>query len=56
MMEHHPLFTQKHYEYLVEELRKEGADEKIISVLIRILKRDNEKFRKSLFRNLIKGK
>ena len=52
-MDHPPVFTQKHYEFLIRELRREGADEKFIGVLIRIFRRDNPKFKPSLFRDNI---
>lgn len=49
---HIPVFTQKHYEYMIEGLRKEAAIyERIIAaeILCRVFKQDNPKFKPAMF-------
>jgi hypothetical protein len=47
--EQHPVFTQKHYEHLTRELRRERASAETIETLCRIFERDNPKFKRDFF-------
>ncbi|MCI0554170.1 MAG: hypothetical protein L0287_24735 [Anaerolineae bacterium] len=57
MMVTHPLFTQKHYEHLIEQIRKQDfvhddAREIFIGVLCDIFKEDNPSFKSERFEKL----
>jgi hypothetical protein len=49
-----PLFTQKHYEYLIDALRTQKInDAEIVEILCTIFVKDNPKFKPDLFRDSI---
>jgi hypothetical protein len=55
----HPLFTQKHYEFLEEAIRKDAASPEskkhAVAILCRVFAKDNPKFKHDLFWNTATG-
>ena len=49
----HPVFTQKHYEYLEMAIRDDGASPEskkhAVEILCRVFAKDNPKFKPALF-------
>ncbi len=48
-----PLFTQKHYEHMIEALRERLAPPCCVDLLCEIFAADNAKFKPALFRDSV---